>query len=180
MRRIATSLLLTMMAVTLLIGSACTERNPDYDPNYVPPCDNGTARCSEDERAIELCRDGEFHIFRECWNGTSCDDAHCVPDDGVPFCKIPDDCGNGLVCTAVVFSEQQAVGNSCIPAPHPDGREAGQSCAKGEDCKSGWCFKSVCYQPCLTDDDCPDSMNCAELSVTIDSVRGVLKGCTGH
>ena len=177
MNRLATSLLLNIAALMMAAGTACTEPNPDYDPNYVPPCDSGTARCSDDGASIELCRDGTFQTYRTCWAGTSCDDAHCVPDDGVPFCEVPEDCDSGRVCTAVVLREQQSVGTACIPVPYPDGRDAGMACVHGEDCKSGWCFRSVCYQPCLTNADCPDSMQCAELSVTIDSVRGVLKGC---
>ncbi|MBU1219021.1 hypothetical protein KKF34_06090 [Myxococcota bacterium] len=162
--------------------NACTEPNPDYDPDYAPPCKSGALSCSEDSTNITVCiKDavsGEM-IWTEdktCWSGTGCLDGYCAPIPETPECTVQADCEEGLVCTALADADN-SLSNWCISPPIENGRLGGYACASHDQCLSGWCFRNVCYTPCVTSDDCPLEDECDTLKVTIDNVQDNINGC---
>jgi len=163
----------------LLILMACTEPNPSYDPDFVPPCRAGELRC-ENTSQLFICAPDEsganvWTLQKTCWSGTVCDTAWCAPDNA-PACGLPSDCTRaGDVCTVLISDEK--LENHCIPAPNPQGREPGRACARHEDCQSGWCFRRTCYHPCAVSQDCPFSEECVDLNVTVDHIQGAIRGC---
>ncbi len=162
--------------------SACTEPNPDYDPLFVPPCNVGTLKCGMDPLNLLVClsvdgQDPDWVLDRRCWNGTQCNDAYCGPGENSVDCSSPEDCtGEGAVCTAIRDAPDH-IGTYCIPTPFPGARVPGQACSRHEDCLSGWCFRQSCFFACSSSSDCPDTLNCTSLSVTLDNIQGSVKGC---
>ncbi len=168
--------------IALAVASAawaCTEPNPDYDPDFVPPCSLGTVRCSEDLSAIEACQDSDdtrvYVETKTCWESTVCGDGVCGPDNA-PACSVASECAEDLVCTALPMSRDE-LGTFCIPPPNELGTESGKACSTDAQCLSGYCFRRTCFTPCTETTDCPYSTECVELSVTIDGIQGKLLGC---
>lgn len=163
----------------VLFVVSCTEPNPSYDPNFVPPCSAGQLRCA-DTSQLFICVTDEngkntWTLHKTCWSGTICNTSWCAPD-GASACSLPSDCTRTEdVCTVLVSDEHLA--NYCIPSPNPQGREPGRACSRHEDCLSGWCFRRTCYHPCVTAQDCPFNEECVNLTVTVDHVQDVIRGC---
>jgi hypothetical protein len=171
---------LFIIPLTFLGSFSCTEPNPDYDPDFVPPCKEGTVICSDDLLTTLACQDDgngsrSYMIDKTCWEGTLCNSGFCGSGDSGP-CDIQEDCTDTLICTAVPISRSE-LGNFCIPAPLLEGIESEKACSLSSQCKSGWCFKKTCYTPCTSADDCHLGGECALLSVTIDGIQGTLNGC---
>lgn len=171
-----------LLPLLLFAGLAgCTEPNPSYDPLFVPPCEVGTFKCGESPRTLLACleedgQDPAWELLKTCWPGTICTGSWCGPGTALP-CSLPAECTvAGEVCTAVTDS-QDHIGNYCIPAPIPGGREPGRACSRHEDCTSGWCFRRTCYHPCGLTEDCPFSGTCENLNVTVDHTQDTIRGC---
>jgi hypothetical protein len=166
--------------VVNMVGIGCTEPNPDYDSDFVPPCSSGELKCSEDQSQILVCLENDegkkvFTPDKVCWDGTVCVQDFCEPAPE-ESCQFQADCQGDDICTAVVGSSGR-IDNFCIPSPVPDGREVGKACSDHDQCYSGWCFRRTCYTPCVEDSDCPFSEDCVVLSITIDSIKGSVRGC---
>ncbi len=172
---------------TLVLASllACTEKNPDYDPDAY--CTAGERRCAG-ELVVEVCMpsnewpdlsSGEPWV-QDCWDGTTCDEGACVPSPVQP-CVTQADCSGSDVCTILVdpgWSDRLAT--FCIPSPNPSGFESGVACNSGDQCKSGRCTRQVCFSACQSPSDCStDGYECVGLELTIDGVRSnkTVSGC---
>jgi hypothetical protein len=160
---------------------SCTEKNPDYIPDYEPDCTIGNAICSEDGSSILVCQtlDGSdspvYSPEKSCWEGTLCFDGFCGPGDSTE-CANTDDCEIDEVCTAVPVSRSE-LGTFCIPPPIPTGRDAGLACSVHDECKSGYCFRRTCFTGCDSTSACPFNDECVSLQVTIDGIKGEIEGC---
>ncbi len=174
---------LLLLLLVSLGSTGCTEPNPDYDPDFVPPCSVGSVRCNVAGDAILVCRkdpanpdrESAFELDKTCWAGTQCTEGYC----GAPaerICAVQTECAEGEVCTALPNS-RHGLATYCIAPPYPEGREAGQICSRSEQCRSGYCFRQTCFTPCRSVDECPDGTECVDLAVTVDAIKGTIKGC---
>ncbi len=168
-----------------LVTLACTEKNPDYDPDAY--CTPGERRCAG-EFVVQVCQPssqwpdlgaGEPWV-QDCWDGTTCDQGACVPAQVTP-CVTQADCSDGQVCTILVDPDQpDRLGTFCIPSPNPSGFESGVACNSGSQCQSGRCTRQVCFGACQGPSDCTqEGYECVALDLTIDGVRskGSVSGC---
>lgn len=168
------------MSVILLLplcvaASACTELNPHFDPDGGPLCSAGERRCAAGD-LVEMCTQDAtaFEAVRTCFPGSHCDTGLCVPDAPPLPCDRGVDCATGgSACTVVVNpTVPSLLGTYCLPAPNPSGRMGGQACTSHEQCFSGWCFRSLCFEACVEAADCTNAQHgCRTFDVTVDGVR---------
>ena len=170
-----------------LAATACTERNPDYDP--LAFCTPGERRCL-DQRISLICQQGGgwpdldagAQWVVSCWDETECSSGVCVPDEQAAArpCTVPADCDADRVCTVIIDpNDHENLGTYCILSPYDNGRESGVGCNSPEECKTGRCTRGVCYGACAEASDCLAAHECSPLDMTIDGVRvsGAAKGC---
>lgn len=180
MRRLI-PLLAPLLAVSL---AACTERNPTFDPDGGPICIAGERQCDPGALSIEICTEDAtgFVPLRDCYDGSQCEDGLCMPGAGATACGRAADCtATSDECTVLVNPLQpDRLGTWCLPAPHVLGRPGGQACSVHEECRSGWCFRQVCFEACQAASDCTNTQHqCVRLNVTVDGVRDSynIQGC---
>lgn len=166
-----------------LLGG-CTELNPHFDPDGGPLCVAGERRCDPGGTVIEMCTTDAtaFEAVRSCFAGSHCGDGLCLPDSPTVPCERVADCtGTGEACTVLVDPVAPArLGTYCLPAPYASGRLGGQACAEHEQCFSGWCYRSVCFEACVEAADCTNTQHqCRVFDVTVDGVRDSrsISGC---
>ena len=153
----------------------CTELNPHYDPDGGPLCLPGERRCAAPDR-VEVCTQDAtaFETVRTCFGGSHCDDGLCLPDVPPFPCDRGSDCElASSVCTVAVDPAQVSrLDTFCLPAPFPGGRLGGQACTGHDQCLSGWCFRSLCFEACGDAADCTNEQHlCRTFDVTVDGVR---------
>jgi hypothetical protein len=174
----------------LLFVWACTERNPDFDPESY--CETGQRRCGAADTIVICNADHQWPDPAEtsqwvidCWQETMCSETAgaCVPDDGAVErpCARFSDCGTDRICAALVSPDEPAdLAGYCITPPHADGREGGQACNTSSQCKSGRCTRNVCFRICQETADCTQEGHvCEALDLTVDGRKywGKVKGC---
>ncbi|MCD6497719.1 MAG: hypothetical protein J7M25_05355 [Deltaproteobacteria bacterium] len=170
----------------LLVLFACTEKNPDYDPNRF--CDPGTRRCLDDQTR-QVCLpsatwpDGDAGTpwTETCWTGAVCENGICVASPNAVRCSKQGDCAANEVCTVLVDpKDPTSLGTFCIAPPYPGKLTAGQACNAADDCAAGLCTRHVCFDACTVAADCRNQqLVCETLDVTVEGVRraGVVSGC---
>lgn len=152
------------------------ELNPHFDLDAGLPCNPGERQCAEGDLAVEICTQDAtgFEPLRQCFTQSHCVLGGCVPDDPVVPCISGPDCSEpGAACTVLVDPQDPArLGTYCLPAPSPTGRLGGQACVAHDQCHSGWCFRSLCFEACGVEAHCTnDQHQCKVLDVTVDGVR---------
>jgi hypothetical protein len=172
-----------LVAAGVLLGAsfACTEPNPDYDPDAAAAlCTGGQRRCGATGTPQVCARQADNRYAWTddfCPQGGGCDAGRCTPPAGAAACSRDADCGAEL---CVVFASGTGLGRFCAPAT---GTQAGGApCAGAPDCRSGLCQKQVsgpplCYTACAGPEDCAAGHECLATDVTITGVRGQAEGC---
>lgn len=168
-------------AVCLALGAAwaCTEPNPDYDPDAAAAlCSGGERRCSGDRPQV-CAQSGEDYSWTDdyCPAGGGCAEGRCVPPAGAPACQRDADCGAN-VCVA--FAAGGGIARYCAPATGT--LPGGAACQEPTDCQSGLCLRqstgpAQCDLACAGPEDCDQTHTCQETDVTITGQRGKLRGC---
>jgi len=177
-------LALALLAALAVLLGACIERNPYFDPDGGPLCAAGERQCSTGGLDIEICTEDAtgFTVSRTCFASTHCQSGACVPDAPATPCARAGDCqATGQVCSVAVDPEQPAqLATYCVPPPYPAGRPGGQACASHAECRSGWCFRQVCFEACQDASECTNPQHtCVRFDVTVDGVRDSVhvRGC---
>jgi hypothetical protein len=167
-----------------MVAGACTELNPDYDPDAGPVCQAGGRRCATAVDAVEVCAEGgnAWVAERDCWAGTTCSAGACFPDAPLERCTHVADCEVGVEVCSVAADPDLAghLGTFCLPPAVAGGHFGGQACAAHGECLSGWCFRRICYEACAEAATCTNTHHeCALLDVTVDGVRDdtAIRGC---
>ncbi len=174
---------LPVLALSALWVAACTELNPHFDPDGGPLCVAGERRCDATGDSIEICTEDAtaFEPLRDCFDQSRCVGGACTPNTGTADCERPTDCASDQACTVLVDPLQpDRLGTWCLPAPNPAGRVGGQACTSHAECRSGWCFRQVCFEACVDASDCTNEQHqCLQLNVTVDGVRDYynIQGC---
>ncbi|MBN2725239.1 MAG: hypothetical protein JXR95_14340 [Deltaproteobacteria bacterium] len=173
---------ISLIILTLAGFISCTEPNPDYDPNYEPPCKAGTLSCNDESTEITVCIKDDTNTMtwqtdRTCWEDTLCSDGFCAPESSISTCETQSECPPTYICTALADSKT-SINSYCIKNVNPEGRDGGYACSSHDSCKSGWCFRNTCFTPCMTSDDCPLDTECTTLNITIDNIQDSVLGCT--
>jgi hypothetical protein len=167
-----------------LVAGACTELNPDYDPDAGPECRSGQLRCALAVDAVEMCAvgGGTWVADRDCWAGTTCSASACFPDAPLERCARVADCAAGVeVCSVAADPDLPLhLGTFCLPPAVPGGRIGGQACSAHGECQSGFCFRRICFEACTEAATCTNLQHeCAVLDVTVDGLRDAtaIRGC---
>jgi hypothetical protein len=176
----ASSLGRTAHLVVLSLWAGCTRPNPEFTGDGGGRCTPGARRCQGS--LAEVCGPSRvFQADRTCPSGSTCTAGVCTPDPSARRCAAPGGCPDGSVCTVFVDpATPGALATFC--APGVGGQAPGSSCASNQECASGLCVgerpSAICFQACAASTDCPRGLQCEDVSVTVDGVRGQgLKGC---
>ncbi len=162
----------------LAFNISCTTPNQEYEAlGSNEPCTPGQRTCQD--QVTQVCNaQGSFINERRCPELSSCENGICVPSG--PECHAS--CEESKVCTIFVNpTSPEELANFCIDASGT--QPGGSPCTYSDECQSGLCLKrgdiAFCYQACTSSKDCPDhKQKCQTLTVTINGVQGVIKGCT--
>jgi hypothetical protein len=184
MRTCTARVLAILLAVAALGGAGCTRPNPEFQNDTAPaadqPCLAGARSCSGQTSLV--CIGGTFQNDRTCPSGTSCVNGACNPGPSATRCMDDRQCPNGTMCSVFIDPQAPGVLNTFCSAPTGT-VAAGGRCQANQDCQSGLCVgarpSASCFQACRSDNDCPALLQCAEVSVTVEGVRGQtrLKAC---
>jgi hypothetical protein len=164
----------------LLVAPACTEPNPNYDPDAAAAlCASGQRRCGPAGQT-QVCipqSQGELVWTDDyCPAGAACAAGRCGPPAGAPACARDADCGAD-VC--VVFVDGTTLGRFCAPATGPQAGSA--PCATHAECRSGLCQTGtggkVCFAACAETTDCTGTFACQDAEVTVSGIHGTIRGC---
>lgn len=171
------------LAAALATLGGCQELNPHFDPDGGPLCVAGERSCGSASEVVICTSDATgFDPMRTCYDGSHCDTGLCLPDAPAAPCDRLADCtAAGTTCTVLVDPAQTSrLGTFCLEAPNPLGRVGGQACTAHDQCLSGWCFRSLCFEACADGSDCTNPQHrCRTFDVTVDGVRDNLNvlGC---
>ncbi len=169
-----------LLSLVLLLAPACTEPNPNYDPDAAAAlCESGQRRCGPvGQTQVCIPQSPEELVWTDdyCPTGAQCVDGRCGPPAGATACVRDADCGADL---CVVFVQGSTLARFCAPAT---GTLAGSApCATHADCRSGLCQSGsggkVCYAACADTSDCTGTLTCQDAQVTVSGIGGTIKGC---
>lgn len=170
-----------LLPLLLLLAPACTEPNPNYDPDAAAAlCESGQRRCGPTGQTPQVCipQSDDALVWTDdyCPSGAQCVAGHCAPPTGAASCVRDADCGADL---CVVFVDGAALVRVCAPAT---GAQAGSApCATHADCRSGLCQSGsggkICFSACAESSDCTGSLTCQDAKVTVSGISGTIRGC---
>ncbi len=112
---------------------------------------------------VGVCQGKTFLRSRYCFA-----EAHCYQGSCFPSCSLSciyNPCNPGQICTAL-FSAS-TIYHCCVTINTANGNKTALAdCTKNEECMSGLCTSSGrCYKPCATNQDCPNSGPCKEVTL---------------
>ena len=166
--------------VPFVLAPACTEPNPNYDPDAAAAlCERGQRRCGpagQTQVCVPQTEDVLVWTDDYCPADAVCAAGLCGPPAGAGTCERDADCGADL---CVVFVEGPTLGRFCAPAT---GSQAGSApCATHADCRSGLCQTAtggkICFAACADTTDCTGTLTCQDAEVTVSGIRGTIRGC---
>jgi hypothetical protein len=182
---------------TAVIGETCAADYDCVDPYFCQPVQGGYGVCASEckpsnpncpsgydcvafsnvpDKGVCLEKQGgpsggQKNIGEPCTYSTDCKSLLCVGESGGSVCRQI--CYNASECPA---------GEACMPlqgvnygACYPDsgtnpntGKEVGETCVGGSECKSGLCAGSnniyLCTKPCINTSQCPENYECVDLT----------------
>ena len=166
--------------VTCALAAACTEPNPNFDPDAAAAlCQRGQRRCGPAGQS-QVCvpQSDDVLVWTDdyCPMGAVCAAGRCGPPAGAASCARDADCGADL---CVVFVDGTTLGRFCAPAT---GTQAGSgACATHADCRSGLCQTAtggkICFAACTDTIDCTGDRTCQDAKVTVSGISGTIRGC---
>lgn len=170
-----------LLALLLLaLAPACTEPNPNYDPDAAAAlCESGQRRCGpagQTQVCVPQPDSALAWTDDYCPAAAVCASGLCGPPVGAPACERDADCGADL---CVVFVQAGTLARCCAPAT---GTQAGSApCATHAECRSGLCQTGsggkLCFAACAETTDCSGALTCQDAEVTVSGIRGTIRGC---